>query len=117
MMNRRGKASRDMRGRKSLMNERNKLRNWDPSWGNQIRVPIMGDSNLVENWMNGRWKMNNQKFRAEVQKTQNLLDKTDIRRWLTIWTCFSILTGIGMKRLTVLHMRQGEREPAGTRSP
>ena len=39
----------------------------------------MGDSNLVVNWMNGRWKINNQKFRAEVQKTQNLLDKTDIR--------------------------------------
>ena len=39
----------------------------------------MGDSNLVVNCMNGRWKINNQKFRAEVQKTQNLLDRRDIR--------------------------------------
>ena len=39
----------------------------------------MGDPNLGVNWMNGRWKINNQKFRAEVRQTQNLLDKTDIR--------------------------------------
>ena len=39
----------------------------------------MGDSNLVVNWLNGRWKINNQKFRADVQNTQNLLDKADIR--------------------------------------
>ena len=29
--------------------------------------------------MNGKWKINNQKFRMMVQKTQNMLDKTDIR--------------------------------------
>ena len=29
--------------------------------------------------MSGRWKIKNQKFRAEVQKTQNLLDKRDTR--------------------------------------
>ena len=61
------------------MKGRDELRNWDPSWGNQTRVQIMGGSNLVVNWMKGRWKITNQKFRAEVQKTQNLLDKTDIR--------------------------------------
>ena len=44
-----------------------------------MRVQVMGDTNLVVNWLNGRWKINNQKFRADVQKTQNLLDKTDIR--------------------------------------
>ena len=56
--------------RKNKMKERNKLRNWDPSCRNQIRVQIMGKSNLVVNWMIS-W--------SEVQKTQNLLDKTDIR--------------------------------------
>ena len=61
------------------MKERDKLRNWDPGWRNQIRVQIMGDSNLVVNWLNGRRKVNNQKFRADVQKTLNLFDKTDIR--------------------------------------
>ena len=40
----------------------------------------MGDPNLVVNWSNERWKINNQIFRTEVQKTQNLLDKRDIRR-------------------------------------
>ena len=29
--------------------------------------------------MNGKWKINNQKFRAMVQKTQNMMDKTDMR--------------------------------------
>ena len=52
----------------NIMKERNKLRNWDPSWANQIMVQIMGDSNLVVNWKNGRWKINYQKFGAEVQK-------------------------------------------------
>ena len=40
--------------KKNMMKERNRLRIWDPAWGNQIRVQIMGDSNLVVNWMNGR---------------------------------------------------------------
>ena len=30
-------------------------------------------------WLNVRWKINNQKFRAAVQKTRNLLDTRDIR--------------------------------------
>ena len=63
----------------NFMKERDKLRIWDRGSGNQTRVQIVGDSNLVVNWMNGRWKINNQKFRVEVQKTQHLLDKTDIR--------------------------------------
>ena len=65
--------------KKSPMKETDKLRKWDPGWRNQTRVQIMGASNLVVNWVNGRWNINNQKFRAEVQKTQNLLDKRDIR--------------------------------------
>ena len=39
----------------------------------------MGDSNLIVNWMNGKWKINNQKFKMMIQKTQNTMDKTDIR--------------------------------------
>ena len=34
---------------------------------------------LVVNWMNGRWKTNNQKFRTEVHKTQNLPDLNAIK--------------------------------------
>ena len=44
-----------------------------------MRVQIMGDSSLAVSCLNGRWKINNKQIRAEVQKTQNLLDKTDIR--------------------------------------
>ena len=44
-----------------------------------MRIQIIGDSNLIVNWMNGRWKINNQKFRRMIQKTQNILDKVDIR--------------------------------------
>ena len=29
--------------------------------------------------MKGKWKINNQKFRKMVHKTQNMLDKTDLR--------------------------------------
>ena len=52
--------------------ERSNLRNCDPSWGNQKR--IWDDSNLIVNWMNGKWKIN-QRFRKMIQRTQNMLDK------------------------------------------
>ena len=32
----------------------------------------MGDSNLVVNWMHGRWTIHNVISRMEVQKTQNM---------------------------------------------
>ena len=34
---------------------------------------------MIVNWMNGKCMINNKKFRMMVQKTQNTLDKTDIR--------------------------------------
>ena len=61
------------------MKEREKLRIWDPAWGNQMRIQILGNPNLIVNEMTGKWKINNQKFRMMVQKTQNMMDKTDIR--------------------------------------
>ena len=61
------------------MKERERQRNWDPAWGNQVRIQILGASNLIVNWMNGKWKINDQKFRMMVQKTPNTLDKIDIR--------------------------------------
>ena len=73
------KGNKENERKKSAMKERDKLRNWDPGKQHQTRVQIMGDSSLVVNWLNGRWKRNNQRFRAEVQKTQKLLDMTDIR--------------------------------------
>ena len=51
----------------------------DPAWGNQMRIQILGGPNLIVNWMNGKWKIHEQKFRLMVHKTQNTLDKTDIR--------------------------------------
>ena len=39
----------------------------------------MRDSKVVANWTDGRWKMNDQKFRAEVHKTQKMLDKGGLR--------------------------------------
>ena len=44
-----------------------------------MRVQILGDSNLIVNWLNGKCKINHQDFREMVQKTQNIMDKTDIR--------------------------------------
>ena len=64
---------------KNKMKKREKLRIWDPAWRNQMRIQILGDSNLIVNWMNGKWKINNPKFRMMVQKTQNMLDKTHLR--------------------------------------
>ena len=43
-----------------------------------MRIQILGDSNLTFNWINGKLKINNQKFRTMVQKTQNMLDRTNI---------------------------------------
>ena len=68
-----------MSRKQNEMKERDKVRIWDEGSGNQIRVQIVGDSHLVVNWMNVRWTISNQKFRVEVQRTQDLLDKTDIR--------------------------------------
>ena len=61
------------------MKEGEKQRIWDPAGSNQKRIQILGDSNLIVNWMNGKWKINNEKFRMIVQKKQNMLDKTDNR--------------------------------------
>ena len=66
-------------GKKNNVKERENQRIWDPAWGNQKRIQTLGDSNLIVNWMNGKLKINNQKFRIMVQKTHNMLDKTDIR--------------------------------------
>ena len=61
------------------MTEREKQRICDPAWKNHKRIQILGDSNLIVNWMNGKWKINNQKFRKMIQRTQNMLEKTDLR--------------------------------------
>ena len=61
------------------MNERERRqRIWGPALGNQMRIQILGDSKLIVTWMNGKWKINNQKFKMMIQKTQNTMDTTDI---------------------------------------
>ena len=49
--------------RENKMKERERQRHWDPAWGNQMRIQILGDWNLIVNWMNGKWKINNQNSR------------------------------------------------------
>ena len=44
-----------------------------------MRTQILGNSNLIVNWTTRKWKINDQKLMMIVQKTQNTLDKTDIR--------------------------------------
>ena len=34
---------------------------------------------LIANWINGKWKINNQIFKEMIQRTQNMLDKVDLR--------------------------------------
>ena len=48
--------------KKNITKEREKLRMFGPAWRNQMRVQIMGDSNLVVNWLNGKSKINDEKF-------------------------------------------------------
>ena len=38
--------------KKNKIKEREKQRIWDPAWGNQMRIQILGDSNQIVNWMN-----------------------------------------------------------------
>ena len=40
--------------RKKAMKEREAQRIWHPAWRNQMRVELLGDSNWIVNWMNGR---------------------------------------------------------------
>ena len=58
----------EMEKREEMMKERGKLRNCDPAWRNQRRVKILGDSNPILNLMNGKWRINNQKFREDGSK-------------------------------------------------
>ena len=60
-----GKSKKENERKKSVMKERDKLRNWDQGW-EQTRVQIMGDSSLHVNWLNGRRKINDQRFRADT---------------------------------------------------
>ena len=103
-----------MSRKKNQMKERDKVRIWDEGLGNQIRVQIVGDFHLVVNWMNGRWTISNQKFRVEVQRTQNLLDKTDIRPMADHLDLFQQY--LLVKKRSDSRMRQGRRQLAGTRS-
>ena len=70
---------RDVDEKKGSPLLKEKQRTWDNAWENQKRIQILGDSNLIANWINGEWKINNQKFRKMVQRTQNMLDKTGLR--------------------------------------
>ena len=65
--------------RMKAMKERERQRIWDPAWGNRMRIQILGNSYLMVNWMNGRWKINYQEFRMEIHKTRNILHKMDLR--------------------------------------
>ena len=65
--------------KKNKMKEREGLRIWDLAWSNQMRIQILEDSSSIVNFVNRRWKIHNQKFRPMVQKTQKMLDRTDIR--------------------------------------
>ena len=73
------KGTKQRRGRKEDDNYegKRKIESLGPRFGLSNKNSDRGDSSLVVNWLNLRWKINNQKFRAEVQKTQNLLDRTD----------------------------------------
>ena len=99
------------RRRKARKTKRGKI-----GWRNQVRFQVMGDSNQAVNWLNGRWKINNHKFRADVQKMQNLSDKTDIRSMADHLDLFQHIYRDGMRKPIVLRMRQEKREAAGTPS-
>ena len=67
MLQQDGENKKENDRKKSIMKERDQLRNWDPGWENQTRVQIMEDPSLVVNWLNGRWNIDNQKFTAGVR--------------------------------------------------
>ena len=69
---------RDVDEKKESPLLKEKQRTWDNASENQKRIQILGDSNLIANWINGEWKISNQKFRKMVQRTQNMLDKTGL---------------------------------------
>ena len=50
----------EMVRKKNMMKERQRLRIWDPASGNHMRIQVLGDSNWVVNWMNGKLRINNQ---------------------------------------------------------
>ena len=38
--------------KKNMKKEREKQRIWDHAWGNEMRIQILGNANLIVNWMN-----------------------------------------------------------------
>ena len=54
--------------KKNKMKERERQRILGPARRNQMGIQIVGDSNLIVNCMNLKWKISNQKFRMMVQK-------------------------------------------------
>ena len=75
----------------------------------------MGGSNLV-NWLSGRWNINNHKFRAEVQETQNLLDKRDRRPMSGLVDLFQHIYRDRNEKADRLTHDARKRDPAGTLS-
>ena len=43
--------------KKNNMKEREKQRIWDSVWRNQMRIQMLGDSKLIVNRMNRKWKI------------------------------------------------------------
>ena len=43
--------------KKNKMKEREKQRIWDSARRNQMRIQMLGDSQLIVNWMNRKWKI------------------------------------------------------------
>ena len=50
--------------RKNKMKEKERQRNWDPAWGNQMRIQILGDSNLIV-------KLDERKVEDQLSKIQD----------------------------------------------
>ena len=69
----------EMETRLEKMKEKREAKELWSCVDDQNRYQILVDSNLIVNWMNGKWKINNQRFRKMIQRTQNMLDKTDSR--------------------------------------
>ena len=95
--------------RKNKMEEREKQRIWDPAWGNQMRIQILGDANLIVNWMNGKWKINNQKVKMMVQRHRTRWTGLTSGRWVITWICDSTFTEIGTKKPTDSRMWQEKK--------
>ena len=97
-------------GKKDVQNEAEKERK-----KNKMKErEILGDSNLIVNLMNGKWKITITYSGRWCKRRRTCWIRLICGLWEIIWTCSSTSAEIGIKKLIVLRMWEEKKALLGT---